>query len=115
MKIAVATDDRKHISHHFGRALGFTIFEIKDDKILKEEYRENRGKSTGQCGSCDHPVMIENVKDCEAVICYGMGERIYSDLLQNNIKVIVTEEETVKEAIEKYLRDDLKNRIDKLH
>lgn len=40
MKIAVASDDERTISNHFGRARGFKIFEIKDKKIVKEGYRQ---------------------------------------------------------------------------
>lgn len=115
MKIAVATDDKEHISHHFGRALGFAVFEIEDDQITRGEYRENRGKNTGECGSCDHSMMIDNIKDCYAVISYGMGRRIYADLMRHGIKAIVTEENTVKRAVAKFIFNKLKNRLDKLH
>lgn len=115
MKIAIASDDKITISHHFGRAQGFSIFEIDKNKILSQEYRANNGKSNGNCGSCNHAMMIDNIKDCQVVISYGMGKKIYNDLTSNNISAIVTEEKTVKEALEKFMKDDLKNRIDKLH
>ncbi|MFH0859800.1 MAG: NifB/NifX family molybdenum-iron cluster-binding protein [Candidatus Altiarchaeota archaeon] len=115
LKVAVASDDRTSISHHFGRALGFKVFEILEDKVISEEYRENRGKSSGECGSCDHSTMINNIRDCDAVISFGMGRRIYEDLMRNNILAIVTEEKTVDEAVRKFLSQSLTNRIDKLH
>jgi predicted Fe-Mo cluster-binding NifX family protein len=85
MKVAIASDDKTTISHHFGRALGFMIFDIDKDKVVSEEYRENIGKNKGECGTCDHQAMIKNVKDCRYVISYGMGRRIYEDLSENNI------------------------------
>jgi predicted Fe-Mo cluster-binding NifX family protein len=115
MKIAIASDDKKTIAHHFGRALGFMIFDIQDSKIMSEEYRENIGKSNGTCGSCNHSAMINNIKDCEAVISFGMGQHIFDDLKENRIKAIVTEEKTVKDALEKFLSNELENRIEKLH
>ncbi len=115
MKVAIATDDKVSISHHFGRTLGFRVFEIKDNKIIKEEYRQNIGKSNGQCGSCDHSSMITNIKDCNLVICYGMGQGIYNDLVKNNIMAVITEEHTVEDAINCLIKDDLVNRLDKLH
>jgi len=115
MKIAIASDDKKTISHHFGRALGFVVFDIQNGKVVNIDYRENIGKSSGECGSCDHSAMIKNVKDCEIVISYGMGQRIYTDLLNSNITPIVTEEKTVDEALNQFLKKQLKNRIDKLH
>jgi predicted Fe-Mo cluster-binding NifX family protein len=115
MKVAVATDDKINISHHFGRTLGFRVFDIQDKKILNEEYRQNIGKSNGQCGSCDHSSMVNNIKDCDLVICYGMGQGIYNDLVRNNIQAIITEEITVDNAIKSLMGDELINRLDRLH
>jgi len=33
MKIAIASDDGKTISSHFGRTKGFVIFEVEDKEI----------------------------------------------------------------------------------
>jgi predicted Fe-Mo cluster-binding NifX family protein len=115
MKIAVASDDQKTISEHFGKASGFMVFEIQNDTIISQEYRDNIGKSTGECHSCDHEEMINNIKDCNVVISYGMGQRIYADLLEHNIFAIVTDERTVNDAVNQFLKNTLKNRIDKLH
>jgi predicted Fe-Mo cluster-binding NifX family protein len=115
MNIAIASDDKITISHHFGRAKGFMIFYLDNNNILSEEYRENIGKSNGECGSCDHQTMIANVKDCDYVISHGMGRRIYDDLTKNEIHAIVTEENTVKDALDMFFKNNLKNRIDKLH
>jgi len=82
---------------------------------LNEEYRQNIGKSNGQCGSCDHSSMVNNIKDCDLVICYGMGQGIYNDLVRNNIQAIITEEITVDNAIKSLMGDELINRLDRLH
>ena len=106
MRIAFATDDNKNISHHFGSSIGFMIFEIINGKILNEEFRKNIGKNTGKCGSCNHDKMIENIKDCDVVITYGMGRNIYSDLLKNNIQAVITNENIPEISIfEKALKD----------
>jgi predicted Fe-Mo cluster-binding NifX family protein len=115
MKIAIASDDKKTISHHFGKASGFVIFDIQDGKVITQEYKENIGKNNGECGSCNHSAMINNIKDCEAVISYGMGQRIYDDLIKNKIKPIVTEVENVDEALNQFLKKNLKNATEKLH
>ncbi|MDH7517808.1 MAG: NifB/NifX family molybdenum-iron cluster-binding protein [Candidatus Thermoplasmatota archaeon] len=115
MKIAVASDDRITIADHFGRATGFVVFEIQNNEIVKQEYRENIGKSTGGCQSCDHETMIKNIKDCAMVISYGMGRRIYNDLMKNNIQPVVTNEKSVVDAINKFIKNELDNRVDKLH
>jgi predicted Fe-Mo cluster-binding NifX family protein len=115
MKIAIASDDKKAISHHFGAALGFVVFDVKNGKIINKEYRTNIGKNSGECGSCDHAAMIKNVEDCDFVISFGMGRRIYDDLTSNGITPLVTEEETVEDALNQFLKNELKNRTDKLH
>jgi len=115
MKIAIASDDKKTISSHFGRASGFVVFDIKNGKAINRNYRENVGKSSGECGSCDHQSMINNIKDCDVVISYGMGQKIYDDLIKNKIKPIVTEVENVDEALNQFLKKNLKNATEKLH
>jgi len=106
---------KKTISHHFGRALGFVVFEIQNKKAVSREYRGNTGKSSGECGSCDHSAMIKNIKDCDVVISYGMGQRIYTDLMNDSITPIITEEKTVDEALNQFLKKKLKNCLNKLH
>jgi predicted Fe-Mo cluster-binding NifX family protein len=115
MKVGIASDDGEKISHHFGRALGFVVYKIENNNIINHEYRKNIGKSNGECGSCNHDFMINNIKDCNVIISYGMGRRIYDDLIINDIKPVVTEEKTVEEAINKFIKDELKNRVDRLH
>jgi len=115
VKVAVASDDGVKIAKHFGKSMGFKIFEIKENKILSDEYRQNIGKNTGECGSCNHSVIIKNLSDCSIVISYGMGFNIYNDLLDNNIRAIVTDVETVDDAINKFISSGLENRTDKLH
>lgn len=115
MNIAIASDDKANISHHFGRARGFVVFTLDKGKVIGEKYVENIGKSNGECGSCNHQAMIDNIKGCDYVISYGMGQRIYDDLTANKINAIITDEKTVKEALNKFINDNLKNRLDKLH
>jgi len=115
MKIAVASDDQTTISHHFGKAEGFVVFTINGNQIKNREYRPNKGKNTGECHSCDHETMINNIKDCAVVISYGMGQRIYDDLCSHNIQAVVTDETSVDDAVRRYLQQDLINRTDKLH
>ncbi|MFA5258721.1 MAG: NifB/NifX family molybdenum-iron cluster-binding protein [Candidatus Pacearchaeota archaeon] len=115
MKIAIASDDKKLISHHFGKALGFVVFEIENNKVISNSYRENIGKNSGECGSCNHSAMINNIQDCDYVISYGMGQRIYNDLIMSKIIPLVTEECNVEEALNKLMNNQLVNRKDKLH
>ena len=97
------------------KALGFMIFDITDDKITNKEYRENIGKNSGECGSCNHSIMIKNIQDCKIVISYGMGQRIYDDLINAGIIPIVTDEKNVEKALNQFIKNNLKNMINKLH
>ena len=115
MKIAVATNNKKEISEHFGSAEGFLIFEVEKDSIKELEFRNNQGKNQGQCGSCNHALMLENVKDCESVLSFGMGKKIFEDLSNAGIKPIISEERNIKKALTKLKAKNLKNCIEKLH
>jgi len=115
MKIAIASDDKILVSNHFGKALGFMVFNIINGKIINQEYRENIGKNSGKCGSCNHSLMIKNIQDCNIVISYGMGQGIYLDLIKNKITPLITDEDHVENALKKFLTNQLINRIDKLH
>jgi hypothetical protein len=44
-----------------------------------------------------------------------MGQGIYNDLVRHNIMAVITEEQTVEDAISCLMKDDLVNRLDKLH
>jgi len=114
-KVAIASDDEVHISHHFGRAEGYVVFEINEGEIVMYEYRSNIGMHSGQCVSCDHVAMIGNIKDCDFVISYGMGRCIYNDLVSNGIKPVVTDEETVGRTLHSFIENKLVNRTDRLH
>ncbi|PMQ01261.1 MAG: iron-molybdenum cofactor biosynthesis protein [Dictyoglomus sp. NZ13-RE01] len=116
MKIAIASDDGRTISSHFGRTRGFVIFEIEDGKVLGEEYRPNtftghaRGLHHSGHGHYDtHGDIINALRDCNVVISHGMGRRLYDDLRSAGIQVIVTEETDVKRALELYLSGNLKD------
>ena len=115
MKIAIASDDRKTISNHFGKAFGFMVFDITNEKINNKEYRENIGKNSGECRSCNHSAMIKNIQDCKIVISFGMGQRIYDDLIKAGITPIVTDEKNVEDALKQFTMNNLKNMINKLH
>jgi predicted Fe-Mo cluster-binding NifX family protein len=41
MKIAVPTDDGKHVSPHFGRAQSFVIFEVNNGEVVSKEIIES--------------------------------------------------------------------------
>ncbi|MHC1604555.1 MAG: NifB/NifX family molybdenum-iron cluster-binding protein [Candidatus Methanofastidiosia archaeon] len=115
MKIAIASDDGEIISHHFGRTEGFKIYEIKNKKIIGEEYRKNAGYGGCGNGGCNHKAMVKNIGDCDFVVSYGMGIGIYQELMNNNITAIVTDVENVDKAIKEFIEETLESHPEKLH
>jgi len=130
MKIAVATEQGKIISDHFGRSPYFAIFEIDNGKIVTQSMRQNtftghfRGDQEGhQHGQHhhgagdphDHDSAAEGLSDCNVVISHGMGRRAWEDLRARGIEMIVTDETEVEKAVQMYLAGSLRDNIEKLH
>jgi predicted Fe-Mo cluster-binding NifX family protein len=113
MKIAIVSDDEKTIASHFGKTRGFVIFEVEGKEIKGQEYRLNTftGHARGLEGAGHefdrHGPILEALKDCRVVISQGMGRRIYDDLKNIGIEVYVTEEQDVKNALNKYVQGEL--------
>ncbi|MGB9824176.1 MAG: NifB/NifX family molybdenum-iron cluster-binding protein [Candidatus Hydrothermia bacterium] len=123
MKIAIASDDGKTLSMHFGRALGFVIVEVEGNEVKSVKYIPNtitphsRGehKEHGEHHGHHHDYILENLKDVEVVIAGGMGRRLFEDLKAAGKKVFVTDEEDVMEAVDLFLKGELKNLDELLH
>ena len=126
MKIAVASNNGKDISPHFGKSQYFLVFETNDGKIMNSEKRENTftGHARGQCGQHghthneqhkhgqqqghSHTRIINALSDCNVVLCYGMGQGAAHDLSANNIQpFIVGEKMTAQDAVEAFLAGNL--------
>jgi len=122
-KIAIATDDQKRVTGHIGRCRGFAVFEIKDGKILNKEARENlftehrRGgqghQHHGEAGGRhSHEHLINGLNDCSCLISSGGGWRVVEDLKQHNISTLFTNEEFIDNAVNKFIKGELKNETD---
>ena len=127
-KIALATDDQKRVTGHIGRCRGFAVFEIKEGKILNKEARENlftnhrrggahhHGEGEGHGGQGQgrhsHEHLINGLKDCIYLISSGGGWRVVEDLKQHNITTLFTNEEFIDNAVNKFIKGDLKNETD---
>ncbi|MFP4527282.1 MAG: NifB/NifX family molybdenum-iron cluster-binding protein [Candidatus Kapaibacterium sp.] len=123
MKFAIASDDGKKIAAHFGRTRGFVIFESKDGEIVDRQYVDNtftghaqgghdhnheHGHSHEHAQHQSHGPIISALSGCDAVVSHGMGQRLYIDLTQNNIRPYITNETDVDSAA----RLMLENRLD---
>lgn len=119
MKIAIASNDQKTISAHFGRTAGFIIYNVENDTIKGTEYRKNdftfhaKGMIDAPHNIDRHAPILNALNDCEVVISNGMGRRIYEDLKSANIEAYIVQETEAEEAINLYINNELKDNPDK--
>lgn len=130
MKVAVASNDGRTISAHFGRSRGFVIFEVNDGEVRQAGYLENTftGHALGHHHEHahhsgggyhqhhhSHRGILEALQDVDVVISHGMGWRIYEDLKSAGKQVFVTEETDVEKAVKMYAEGKLTNLDDLIH
>ncbi len=129
MKIAIPSNDSVNITGHFGRTKGFVICEIDNNKVIKKDYVENtftghaKGlHSEGEHGHHEHEHghhghshagIFNAIGDCQTVIAGGMGRRLYDEFEQKNIKVFVTRETNIDNALNLFLNNELDNNSEK--
>ncbi len=58
--------------------------------------------------------MAEPIKDCQILLVGGMGEGAYQNMLQLNIKPIITDINKIDEAVQGVINGSIKNHIEKL-
>lgn len=131
MKIAIATDDGKTISAHFGRATHFLVVSIEDGKIAGREMREKfhhgqvepheHVEQPGQPHGFDapsqdrHARMGASIQDCQVMLCRGMGMGAYSSMQAMNIRPMLVDVDDVDRAISAYLDGTLRDHPERLH
>jgi len=131
MKIAVISDDEINISQHFGRAPYYVVITVEKGKVISRETREKAGHHTfaahslhltpGERHGCDagsevrHMSMAEAISDCQVLLAGGMGWGAYEAMQSYNIQLIVTDVESIDEAVKLCLDDRLPNLMERLH
>ena len=117
-KIAVATNDGRRVTGHIGRCKSFMIYNLDGNKIVNKELRENvfthhrmhpGHQHHGEGGGHNHSHLINGLKDCSYLIASGGGWRIVEDLKQNNIVPVFADVESIDEAVDKFIRGELKD------
>jgi predicted Fe-Mo cluster-binding NifX family protein len=131
MKIAAITEDGTTISHHFGRAPYYLVVTFENGEIVQRELREKLGHSHfanqahadepgmphgfGAQAHDKHTRMAETITDCEALLCQGMGAGAYYSIQQAGIRPIITDIESIDEAIQAYVDGKIVDHTEKLH
>lgn len=107
MKICMPTMGKEGLNekvhNHFGSAKYFTIYDTESNEITSVE-NENLHHSHGAC----QPLQAISDQNVDVVLTSGMGGRAIQILNNSGIKVFILEGDTVKEAIEKFEADSLK-------
>jgi predicted Fe-Mo cluster-binding NifX family protein len=59
--------------------------------------------------------MMSNIADCQVLLAGGMGWGAYESLKSRGIETIVTDVESIDEAVTLYLAGKLPNLMERLH
>ncbi len=123
MKIAAVTSDGVTIHSHFGQAPFYEVLTIEDSKIIARERRDKPSHQHGaqheehhHGGGDTHAAgMAQVISDCQVLLARGMGQPAFVSLQSAGIQPILTELQTIDEAVEAYLRGELKHRDERMH
>jgi predicted Fe-Mo cluster-binding NifX family protein len=131
MKIAAITEDGITISQHFGRAPLYVVVTVEDGEVTNKETRDKAGHHTFAAHHSDlapgerhgydsgaqtrHASMAEAIADCQVLISGGMGWGAYESMKSYNIEPVVTDVESIDEAVKLYIDGELINLMDRLH
>ncbi len=123
MKIAAVTDDGKTIHSHFGQAPYYEVLTIENNTVVARERRNKPSHQHGamhehhaEGGGDTHASGIAKViADCQVVLARGMGQPAFQALQSAGLEPILTEKQTIDEAVQAYLRGELNHRTDRIH
>ncbi len=131
MKIAIATEDGRTVSRHFGRAPYYAVLTVEDGAVVARELRpkfsphmaggepESHGGSgphgTDPASQARHDQMAGAVADCAAMIAGGMGQGAYDRFAALGVRPVVTDLADVDAAALAFARGELADRVELLH
>ena len=102
MKIAVASMGNV-VAGHFGHCENFNIFDVENHAIVKHESIANPGHKPGFL-----PNFLGDI-GVNVIIAGGMGEGAVNIFNARNIEVIMGATGVAQEAVERYIRGELKS------
>jgi len=100
MKIAVASE-KNMVTEHFGHCENFNIFNIEDNKIIKEESIPNPGHRPGFL-----PKFLAE-QEVNVIMSGGMGQGAVDLFSEHKIEVITGVTGDAKKAVLEYLKGKL--------
>ena len=102
MKIAVASEG-KMVTQHFGHCDSFIIFDVENNKIVKNQSVANPGHRPGFLPN------FLNDMGVNVIISGGMGGGAIEIFNEKGIEVIIGAVGDAEEAVNKYLQGSLKS------
>jgi len=132
-KIAFITENGTTISQHFGRAPYYKVITIENEQVHAQEIREKMGHKNFVSQHDDHQhdpnqphgmddasknkhfQMAEAIKDCDVLLCGGMGLGARKHMEESGIQVIMTEIANIEEALSQYMAGTIKDRSERAH
>ncbi len=100
MKIGVAKEGNM-VSQHFGHCEGFQVFDVKDGKVVGQEFVQSPGHRPGFLP----PFLAE--KGVNLVIAGGMGASAQELFNERGISVIVGAQGRMEDVVARYLKGSL--------
>ena len=100
MKIAVASQDRRHITGHTGRCRKFLIYQVANEKIFSKELLELPEELSFHHSSPHDPHPLDDVA---VVINGGMGQGLARRLANKGILSVITTRKDPDGAVIAYL------------
>jgi predicted Fe-Mo cluster-binding NifX family protein len=135
LKIATVSENGTTISRHFGGAPMYVVLTVENGKVINKEKRLRSAAGTCSChgdtqsdchdGQADHGSdaaslakhsnMADAISDCQVIIAGGMGYGAYASLKSRDLEPIITDKESIDEAIRLFLTGKLENLMENLH
>ena len=129
MKVAIATDDGRVVSQHFGRALQYAVVTVENGRIVASELRakdSNHGRGdhehdasepggsrgpehTGPEAQARHTLMLASIEDCACVVAGGIGWGARDQMSALGITPIVTTLTSVEDAARACATGEIEN------
>lgn len=104
MKIAVASQNQKHVTGHSGRCRRFWIYDTDEQTIRTKQLVELTVEQTFHASAPDLPEALSGV---QVLITGGMGRGLVRRLGRHQIQGVVTPESDPDAAVQAYLAGTL--------
>lgn len=119
IKLAAVTEDGEILSSHFGRAPFYRVFTLQDGQVVQEATlaKAHHGPHpAGEHGAHghNHDDMFAPVRDCQVLLCGGMGEPAYQSAVAKGLEVILTGGDILA-AVQAYLKGELRSDPRRVH